>query len=105
GSHGTEVPAGAAALPGGAGERDRPAARARHASARHRGGARDVAGRTRGRRRGARAVTTGRADDPPESDDRAIQALEDQDDVRAAARARAEQGSISYDQFVREIGL
>ena len=41
----------------------------------------------------------------PEFFDRAVQALEDQDDVRAAARAREEQGSVSHEELVREIGL
>ena len=41
----------------------------------------------------------------PEFFERAVEALEDQDDVRAAARARDEQGSISHEDLVQEIGL
>lgn len=41
----------------------------------------------------------------PEFYDRAIQALEDQADIQAAAKARKEQGRISHEDLVRELGL
>lgn len=41
----------------------------------------------------------------PEFFDRAMQALEDQEDIRAAAEARREDGRISHDDLMRELGL
>ncbi len=42
----------------------------------------------------------------PEFFDRAIQALEDQEDIRAAREARHVPGSsISHDELVKELGL
>ena len=37
--------------------------------------------------------------------DRALQALEDQADVRGAAEARREQGGISHEELMAELGL
>ena len=41
----------------------------------------------------------------PEFFDRAIQALEDHEDIRAAAAARREDGRISHGDLMRELGL
>ena len=41
----------------------------------------------------------------PEFFDRALQALEDQADVRGAADARREDGSISHEDLMAELGL
>lgn len=41
----------------------------------------------------------------PEFYRRALEALEDQADVEAAARARQERGSVSHDELVEELGL
>lgn len=41
----------------------------------------------------------------PEFFDRAIQALEDQADIEAAAQARAEKGRISHEDLLQELGL
>ncbi|GAA1351743.1 type II toxin-antitoxin system Phd/YefM family antitoxin [Falsarthrobacter nasiphocae] len=41
----------------------------------------------------------------PEFYDRAVQALEDQADVLAAADARREAGRVSHEELQREIGL
>lgn len=41
----------------------------------------------------------------PEFFDRALQALEDQADIRDAAAARNEAGRISHEELVREFGL
>lgn len=41
----------------------------------------------------------------PEFYDRAVQALEDQMDIQAAARARLETGAISHEDVLRELGL
>lgn len=41
----------------------------------------------------------------PEFFDRAIQALEEQADIRGAAEARSEEGRISHDELVDELGL
>lgn len=53
---------------------------------------------SRGRRRRAVVVS-------PEFFDRAVQALEDQADVRGAAEARSEQGSVSHDDLMTELGI
>lgn len=53
---------------------------------------------SRGSRRRAVVVS-------PEFFDRALQALEDQADVRGAADAREEDGSISHDALKAELGL
>lgn len=41
----------------------------------------------------------------PEFFDRAVKVLEDQDDIRAAAAARREEGHVSHDDLVRELGF
>lgn len=41
----------------------------------------------------------------PEFYDRALQALEDQADIRGAALARHEAGRISHEDLLRELGL
>ncbi len=41
----------------------------------------------------------------PEFFDRAMQALEDQDDIRAAAAAREEEGRVSHEDLTRELGI
>ena len=41
----------------------------------------------------------------PEFFDRALQALEDQADVRGAAEARSEEGRVSHEELRRELGL
>lgn len=41
----------------------------------------------------------------PEFFDRALQALEDQADVRGAAEARDEEGRVSHEGLMREFGL
>jgi|SRR5690625_2853937 len=41
----------------------------------------------------------------PEFYDRALQALEDQADVRDAAEARSEEGRVSHNELMREHGL
>lgn len=41
----------------------------------------------------------------PEFFDRALQALEDQADIRRAAAARREEGRVSHEDLVREYGL
>lgn len=41
----------------------------------------------------------------PEFFDRALQALEDQADIRAAAAARNEVGSVSHEELARELGF
>lgn len=41
----------------------------------------------------------------PEFFDRAMQALEYQDDIRAAAQARKEEGSVAHEDLMRELGL
>jgi antitoxin StbD len=53
---------------------------------------------SRGRRRRAVVVS-------PEFFDRALEALEDAEDTRAAAVARGEQGSVSHEELVAELGL
>lgn len=53
---------------------------------------------SRGSRRRAVVVS-------PEFFDRALQALEDQADVRGAAEARREDGSISHEDLIAELGL
>lgn len=53
---------------------------------------------SRGTRRRAVVVS-------PDFYDRAIQSLEDIEDVRAAASAREEEGSISHDELKTELGL
>lgn len=53
---------------------------------------------SRGSRRRAVVVS-------PEFFDRAVQALEDQTDVRGAAEARAEQGSVSHEELMAELGI
>lgn len=53
---------------------------------------------SRGSRRRAVVVS-------PEFFDRALQALEDQADVRGAAEARREQGGISHEELMAELGL
>ena len=37
--------------------------------------------------------------------DRAVQALEDQADIRGAAEARDEEGRVSHENLLRELGL
>ncbi|GAA4916951.1 type II toxin-antitoxin system prevent-host-death family antitoxin [Nesterenkonia rhizosphaerae] len=39
----------------------------------------------------------------PEFYDRAVQALEDQADIRSAAEARREEGRVSHEDLVREL--
>lgn len=41
----------------------------------------------------------------PDFFDRAIQALEDQEDIRGAARARAEEGRVSHAELLDGLGL
>lgn len=41
----------------------------------------------------------------PEFYDRAIQALEDQADIRAAVQARSELGRVSHEELMRDLGL
>ena len=41
----------------------------------------------------------------PEFYDRAVRALEDQADIRAADEARNEKGRVSHEELVRELGL
>lgn len=41
----------------------------------------------------------------PQFFDRAMQALEDREDIRAAAEAREEEGSVSHDELMRELDL
>lgn len=41
----------------------------------------------------------------PEFFDRALQALDDQTDVRGAAEARNEEGRVSHEELLRELGL
>lgn len=41
----------------------------------------------------------------PEFYDRAVQALEDQLDIRAAAAARQEEGRVSHEELTRELGV
>lgn len=41
----------------------------------------------------------------PEFYDRALRALEDQADIRAAVEARSEVGRVSHEALVRELGL
>lgn len=41
----------------------------------------------------------------PDFFDRALQALEDQADVRGAAEARNEEGRVSHEELMRELGL
>lgn len=41
----------------------------------------------------------------PEFYDRAVRALEDQDDIRAAVEARSEVGRVSHEELMRELGL
>lgn len=53
---------------------------------------------SRGSRRRAVVVS-------PEFFDRALQALEDQEDVREATLARREQGGISHEELMAELGL
>ena len=53
---------------------------------------------SRGSRRRAAVVS-------PEFFDRALQALEDQADVKAAAAARREDDSISHEDLMAELGL
>ena len=53
---------------------------------------------SRGSRRRAVVVS-------PEFFDRALQALEDQADVRGAAEARREQGGISHEELMAELGV
>lgn len=53
---------------------------------------------SRGSRRRAVVVS-------PEFFDRALQALEDQTDVRGAAEARGEQGSVSHEDLMAELGI
>lgn len=53
---------------------------------------------SRGSRRRAVVVS-------PEFFDRAIQALEDQSDVRGAAEARGENGQVSHEELMAELGL
>ncbi len=53
---------------------------------------------SRGSRRRAVVVS-------PEFFDRALQALEDQTDIRDAAEARHEQGGISHEELMAELGL
>lgn len=43
-------------------------------------------------------------DDGPGFYDRAVRALEDQADIRAAAQARAEEGWVSHEELVSELG-
>ena len=40
----------------------------------------------------------------PEFFDRALQALEDQADIRGATEARKEQGRVAHEELVRELG-
>jgi PHD/YefM family antitoxin component YafN of YafNO toxin-antitoxin module len=53
---------------------------------------------SRGSRRRAVVVS-------PEFFDRAVEALEDVEDIRAAAAARGEQGSVSHEDLMAELGL
>ncbi|TLP71175.1 type II toxin-antitoxin system Phd/YefM family antitoxin [Nesterenkonia sphaerica] len=53
---------------------------------------------SRGSRRRAVVVS-------PEFFDRAIQALEDQSDIRGAAEARGETGQVSHEDLMAELGL
>jgi len=53
---------------------------------------------SRGSRRRAVVVS-------PEFFDRAIQALEDQNDVRGATEARKENGRVSHEDLMAELGL
>jgi len=53
---------------------------------------------SRGSRRRAVVVS-------PEFFDRALEALEDAEDARAAAVARGEQGSVSHEELMAEFGL
>jgi antitoxin StbD len=53
---------------------------------------------SRGSRRRAVVVS-------PEFFDRALEALEDAEDIRAAAAARGEQGSVSHEDLMAELGL
>ena len=53
---------------------------------------------SRGSRRRAVVVS-------PEFFDRALQALEDQADVRGAAEARTEEGTISHEDLMAELGI
>lgn len=41
----------------------------------------------------------------PDFYDRALQALEDQADIRGADEARSEEGLVSHEELVRELGL
>lgn len=41
----------------------------------------------------------------PEFYDRALRALENQADIRAAVEARSEAGRVSHEELVRELGL
>lgn len=41
----------------------------------------------------------------PEFYDRAVQALEDQEDIRAAAAARADTERVSHEELMAELGL
>lgn len=41
----------------------------------------------------------------PEFYDRALQALEDQVDMRGAAEARGDEGRVSHEELVRELGF
>ncbi|GAA1471232.1 type II toxin-antitoxin system Phd/YefM family antitoxin [Corynebacterium felinum] len=53
---------------------------------------------SRGARRRAVVVS-------PEFYDRAMQAIEDQEDIRAATEARNEIGRVSHDELIRELGI
>lgn len=53
---------------------------------------------SRGSRRRAVVVS-------PEFFDRAIQALEDQTDIRGAREARSEDGQLSHEELMAELGL
>ncbi|QTX04194.1 type II toxin-antitoxin system Phd/YefM family antitoxin [Agromyces archimandritae] len=41
----------------------------------------------------------------PDFFDRALQALEDQADIRGASEARKEAGRVSHEELIRELGL
>ena len=53
---------------------------------------------SRGSRRKAVVVS-------PEFFDRAVQALEDQTDIRDAQEARSEEGQLSHEELMAELGL